>query len=112
MGARGEEHDQFVDTALLIAAQELAHRGWTADRPTAWAVDDGGVLLDLFQMPLPDTGASRRVHAGHVVVHDAEPQLNGPNSLPFVGVFTHRCLRHRAVSAEQADVGAHTCSDR
>jgi len=36
------------------------------------AVRQSRILLALFEVPFPDSGSSRCVNAGHVVVHDSE----------------------------------------
>ena len=97
----------LVDAALFVAAQELTHRGRAADRPSARAVDDARILLDLFEMPLPDTGPSRRVHSGHVVVHDAEREESAAHPEPFDGLLVGGGHHHREVAADGEDVGVH-----
>src|SRR3546814_1982504 len=72
MAARSEQQNQFVDATLFVAAQKVPHGGRATDRTPVGAVDDARILLDLFEMPLPDTGPAGRVHAGHVVVRSEE----------------------------------------
>ena len=87
MGARSEQQDQLVDAALFVAAQKLAHGGGAADRPSARAVHDRRILFDLLEMALPHTGTSRRVHSGHVVMHDAEREKSTAHSEPLDGLL-------------------------
>jgi len=98
-------------TALLVAAQELAHCRGTADRPAAGPVHDGRILLDLLEMPLPDTGASRGMHAGHVVVHDPEGEESATHPEPVDGLLIGRGDHHREIAADGKDVGVHLRRD-
>ena len=112
MAARVEQQDDLVHAAGLVAAQELPHGVGRADRTATRTVGQRRILLDRFLVALPDLGPARGVHAGQVVVHDAEREEAATGAEPLERLVVTLGHHHRQIAADGQDVRVDRRCDR